>query len=343
MTGGKKLSIPPELREEVERKSPEERRKIEQVWTLLEHLERDAPDVPGTDEAWADLTQRIASGSTAARNHRRAAGRGPNRHALRRMAAGAAALVCVLALGVWLWRQPVTVVVPAGAQHTVTLPDGSTAHLNSTSRLQYHRSFQRWPLVPDAKRRVTLEGEAFFDVVHMEERPFVVETFNAHIEVLGTQFNVRARQGQWEGATQVTLASGRVRVSAPAHPDEAMLLSEAGQTARVGDTTSMRAPALSPTQNLEHVLVWRKQGFVADNQPLASILAEVERRYALALTIDASIALTDSMSIFYPRGTTAERIIHDLCLSRDWRYRAVSGGFSIFPADSSETIQEPGS
>ncbi len=332
MKGAKHPSLPPELRDQIE--TPEARRKIEQVWSLLGRLERHALETPPTEAAWIDLQQRLGTSASTTR----AARRTPDRPRQRRRRSGmglsmVAGLVVVL-LGVWVWRAQVTVVVPRAAHITVTLPDGSTAHLNSDSRLRYRSGFLAWPFMPAGERRVTLEGEAFFEVVR-GTRPFVVETFNARLEVLGTQFNVRARQGPLEGQTQVTLATGRVLVTD--HLEYTMILSEAGQVARVGEAAAASAPLAMPIGRLNWVLAWRQRGFAVVDQPLAFVLAEVERRYALSIDVEEGIALTVPLTLFYPRGATAEAIIHDICLSEGCRYRATSRGMALFPADSSST------
>lgn len=333
MKGGKDVPMPPTLREQVEQRPPEARRKIERVWRLLGHLETDRLDVPETDEAWADLQQRLDAAAPAAKAGRRAPDRARRRHSARRRWGVTVGLgVAVLMLGLWVWPQSVEVVVPRGAQRVVSLPDGSTVHLNSDSRLRYRQGFQAWPFVAASVRAVQLDGEAFFEVEH-GTRPFVVETFNARVEVLGTAFNVRARQGPWEEETRVTLASGRVQVTAPQDPDYAMMLSEAGQVARVGAATAAPEGTAEAEDGAQRLLVWRQQGFSVVNQPLAFILAEIERRFALEIAVEPGMALTDSMSLFYPRGTSAEQIIHDICLAQHCRYRETSGGFAMFPAN----------
>ena len=328
--------MPPELGNQVANKAPEARRKIEQVWGLLGRLERDALDAPPTEAAWTDLQPRLDASPSTTRAARRTPDRPPARQGRRRSWVGlsmVAGLVVVL-LGVRVSRAQVTVVVPRAAQITVTLPDGSTAHLNSDSRLRYRSGFLAWPFMPAGERRVTLEGEAFFEVVR-DARPFVVETFNARVEVLGTQFNVRARQGPLEGETKVTLATGRVLVTDQADLDYTMVLSQAGQMACVGEAAT--APPSAPVGRLNRVLAWRQRGFAVVDQPLAFVLAEVERRYALSIDVEEGIALTVSLTLFYPRGATAEEIIHDICLSEGCRYRATSRGMALFPAGSSST------
>ena len=337
MKGGKNPSMPPELRDQLESQPPEARRKIEQVWGLLGHLEHDALDAPPTDAAWDDLQQRLDEPPSTMRADRPAPDRARAQKSRRRAWAGLSMVagLVVVVLGLWTWQAQVTVSVPRGEQYTATLPDGSTVHLNSDSRLRYRSGFLAWPFVPAGERRVTLEGEAFFEVVR-GARPFVVETFNARVEVLGTQFNVRARQGPLEGETQVTLATGRVLVTDQADLEVSTILSEAGQMARVG-TVAAPDTLASPDRRLNRVLAWRQQGFAVVNKPLSFVLAEVERRYALSIRVEDGIALTASMTVFYPRGTTAEEIIHDVCLSEGCRYRATSRGFVLFPADSSST------
>ncbi len=334
MKGGQHGSMPPALDDEIARGAPEKRRKMEQVWHLLGRLEDDALNVPGTEEAWADLQTRLDPPAPPPQTAR-APDRRPARHRARRMrwAGVPIAGLAVLLLGVWLWHQPTEVVVPPGAQRIVTLPDGSTAQLNSASRLHYRRGFHTWPFTPDAQRVVRLEGEAFFEVVHDPARPFVVETFNARVEVLGTQVNVRARQASWEDETRVMLASGRIRVTARQDPEHPVTLAEAGQTARIGPEAAPPDSAQVQPAAMQRLLVWREDGFSVVDKPLAFILAEVERRFAVSIDVEAGVVLTDSLNLFYPRGATAEQIIHDICLAQGYRYRQTSSGYAVFPAD----------
>ena len=77
-------------------------------------------------------------------------------------------------------------VIPRGGENTVILADGTTVHLNAGSKLTYPVRFA-------GKRRVVaLEGEAYFDVVKDETRPFIVQTHLGEVTVLGTAFNINA-------------------------------------------------------------------------------------------------------------------------------------------------------
>ncbi|WP_010528500.1 FecR family protein, partial [Thermophagus xiamenensis] len=76
----------------------------------------------------------------------------------------------------------VEVVVPLGARIKTQLPDGTTAWLNSGSTLSY--------TIPFKQRKVTLEGEGFFNVRKDSIHPFVVKGKQGAVRVLGTRFNI---------------------------------------------------------------------------------------------------------------------------------------------------------
>ena len=84
------------------------------------------------------------------------------------------------------------------------LADGTKVWLNSASRLIYPQSFM------GKERRVVLSGEAFFDVAHDAERPFIVETSRMNVKVLGTRFNVNDYDDNEEVST--TLVNGSVEI-----------------------------------------------------------------------------------------------------------------------------------
>lgn len=93
---------------------------------------------------------------------------------------------------------------------TVTMPfdlaDGTRVTLNKSSSIRFLAENE------DGEREVQLTGDAFFDVARDEEAPFVIETQQVEIEVLGTSFYVDSRTSQ--SAIQVIVQSGQVAVRA---------------------------------------------------------------------------------------------------------------------------------
>lgn len=110
-----------------------------------------------------------------------------------------------------------TITVPAGQRANLTLADGTNVWLNARSEMRYPAVFT------GNKREITLDGEAYFEVTHNEDKPFVVQTNKCNVEVLGTKFNVEAYSDSEDFCT--SLMEGSVRVSDKRNPSETVLLS----------------------------------------------------------------------------------------------------------------------
>lgn len=94
--------------------------------------------------------------------------------------------------------------VPSGQQAELTLPDGSKIWLNSKSQLTYPGTFS------GNTREVKLDGEAYFQVSHNIEKPFVVKTSHLDVKVLGTSFNVTSYSD--EDNISLALETGSISV-----------------------------------------------------------------------------------------------------------------------------------
>lgn len=109
-----------------------------------------------------------------------------------------------------------TIIVPAGQRVNLELPDGTTVWLNARSEMKYPAVFS------GTKREIKLDGEAYFDVSHNAEKPFVVHTQKCDIEVLGTKFNVEAYSDSKDFST--ALMEGSVKVTDNISPAHSILL-----------------------------------------------------------------------------------------------------------------------
>jgi transmembrane sensor len=87
----------------------------------------------------------------------------------------------------------------------ITLPDGSIVKMNASTRIEYPQSFSA------NARKVKLSGEAFFQVTRDTLHPFIIETSNASVEVLGTSFNVSAYPSA--RLVEVNVESGKVKLT----------------------------------------------------------------------------------------------------------------------------------
>ena len=92
-----------------------------------------------------------------------------------------------------------------GTKASYTLSDGSFIHLNAASNLSFPEAFS------EKNRIVKMGGEAYFNIKRDEERPFIIETDELKIKVLGTSFDVKAYEEEEE--ISVSVESGKVMVS----------------------------------------------------------------------------------------------------------------------------------
>ena len=313
----------PDLKALLSRVPPEEAARLGEVWAAVGADEPTAfPGDAAAEAARARLPDALPE--TAHRNGTaRLADRRPHtlpkRRPLGRWMALAAALL-VGALGLFWWMQPVMHVAPLGEQMAVELPDGSGVVLDSGARLRHARRF-------GAERRVVLDGEAFFDV-RAAEAPFVVETFNAEVRVLGTRFGVRAWRGL-EHATTVALETGRVVLTPRAAPDQAVEMAP-GETRRVLgiEAVALAAPALS----VDEATAWRRGDFFVKDQPVDEILHDVERRFAVDLRYDPATLGQRRLSLKITQPKDAEAVVRALATALGLQYRERTDGFAIFEA-----------
>jgi len=111
------------------------------------------------------------------------------------------------------------IIVPKGERSKVVLPDGSTVQLNGGSQLKFSPAFR------SGTRTVLLEGEAFFEIASDKFHPFLVNTGNLQIEVLGTSFNVSSYPD--DEAITTFLEEGQVKVHIDGREDLFLKPSEA--------------------------------------------------------------------------------------------------------------------
>lgn len=108
-----------------------------------------------------------------------------------------------------------------------TLEDGSVVYLAGNTSLHYPEHF------PADKREVSLQGNALFDITGNRTRPFLIETEDVQIEVLGTAFNVKSDD---KVPFELSVQRGEVKVT----------LKKSGQVVHVkaGETASLQSKAL---------------------------------------------------------------------------------------------------
>ncbi|MCM5662659.1 FecR family protein [Galbibacter mesophilus] len=167
-----------------------------------------------------------------------------------------------------------TLYVPIGGIYSVQLPDGSMVWLNSNSTLTYPEAFR------GDTRTVTLEGEAFFEVVKNKGQ-FIVKTENQDVTVLGTSFNVSAYKD--ENFFSSTLVEGKVKLSS--EETEEVILAP-GERGYLKNDSSKRVYVSKV--DVRNYSSWKDGVFYFENEGLPTILKKVGRWYGFEVKfIDA--------------------------------------------------------
>lgn len=160
---------------------------------------------------------------------------------------------------------------PAGQHVSKILPEGSTVHLNAGTTLSYHPHWWRF------SRILKLDGEAYFEVE--EGKQFLVKSAQGTTEVLGTSFNIYARNGEY----RVHCLTGQVKVE-----------TDAGKTKTLDPNQSLRVSNRGEVEyqtdvKAENAISWTDNRFVFTSVPLTEVFKEMERQFDIRIELASGI------------------------------------------------------
>lgn len=214
----------------------------------------------------------------------------------------------------FLWKnipvKPDTVVslsVPYGERREVRLPDASTVFLNAGSNIRYLASFD------GETRRVWLSGEAYFSVTRDASRPFMVETEHLSVEVLGTEFNVKAYPD--ETRTTATLNSGKIKVETKT--EQSYVLTPNRQLSY--DRRSKKIHIASV--NAGDCSGWKEGHLIFDNMSLSEILSAVERKFDVSIRSDSAVDSGNCYSVKFVQDETLSGVMKILGTTCGFSFR----------------------
>lgn len=164
-----------------------------------------------------------------------------------------------------------------GQRTMVQLADGSNVWLNADSRLEHSKKFSR---------EVSLQGEAFFEIVEIKDKPFVIHTAGATIRVMGTLVNVRSYPE--EERIETTLVNGKATLESEDRRLRQVALAP-GQQAIVEKTSGKLI--LENQADAERSTAWKNGVIVFDDQPFSEIKTILERWYDVTIHVQDEEAL----------------------------------------------------
>mgnify|MGYP000539234661 FL=1 len=157
-----------------------------------------------------------------------------------------------------------TLSLPKGSKPIrLLLSDGSLVWLNAASSITYPTAFV------GKERKVSMMGEAYFEVSENKAMPFFVEHDQLLIKVLGTHFNVNTYEN--EASNKVTLLSGLVDVGN----------GKISKRLVPGQQASVSKTVFSVDENIDtdEVLAWKNGQFYFGGSDIRSIMKQIERYY----------------------------------------------------------------
>lgn len=211
-----------------------------------------------------------------------------------------------------------TLSTPKGGQYQVVLSDGTKVWLNSASSLKY-------PVVFGAEQRVVvLSGEAYFEVAPASSPagngggwPFIVNTDQQQVEVLGTHFNISAYRDDRE--TKTTLVEGKVRVSRQG-------LYKEGKPSSVILNPGQQSIIRYDSQHISHANInifeeisWKDGIFIFGDEPIRNIMRRLSRWYNVEIDYRGNV---DDIKFFgnYSRDKSLQNLLKNMELTGKVRF-----------------------
>jgi len=191
------------------------------------------------------------------------------------------AAAIVILLGVtWIYTNQLSApemirVASLNEQKEVILPDNSKVYLNANTSIEYPEHFR------GNTREIKLNGEAFFEITKDRAHPFIIHTENVYTKVLGTSFNILARNKS--NKVVVSVKTGKVEVGIDQQSNVKL---EPGYTAMVDLTTNSLEKINTPSDNY---LSWKTKELIFEDVTIAELIPVLNSYYNIEISANQEI------------------------------------------------------
>jgi ferric-dicitrate binding protein FerR (iron transport regulator) len=246
----------------------------------------------------------------------------PTRHRLR-IIKYAAAIFLLLSASFLAWylysahttvpAQPLAVMPKPITDQCLTLSDGSKVLLHKDAHIYFDPTFS------GKTREVTLVGEAYFDIRH-DDRPFIVHTGPITTTVLGTAFNINAR----EKAFTVTVLKGKVKVD---NGTGAFSILKRNEQVMV-DLINHKLKKIQVDAKEE--IAWKKPYLLFNDVSMKEAVEELQQRFRVAITLANPSSENCHVTASFTQGESLEQIVKVLSKINNMEYKSIAeGGFEL--------------
>lgn len=272
--------------------------KMEKQWSALKGMKE--PEGPDAGKAWDKLHARLDNEklipvqSNTISNKR-----------MPKLLRAAAVIVIIAGVSTVIYnalnRKPAVEMVQLNTGNETntlikTLNDGSVIYIAQNSLFSFPREFE------NKSRNVELKGEAFFDIAPNPDKPFIIETDEALIEVLGTAFNVKTQDGK---GFELYVDRGKVKVSLRKDPAHTELVS-------AGERVTTIKNNLVKTKRIDNKAdAWYTQRMHFKDESLQNIINVLNRNFNTTFVVAEKETGNRKLTVTFGRetaGTMAELI-----------------------------------
>lgn len=188
----------------------------------------------------------------------------------------------------------------------VLLPDGTEIWLNAASSLKYPETFDA-----ASQRRVTLSGEAFFQVAKDPAHPFIVKTALQEVRVLGTHFNINSYSN--EPATTTTLLEGSVLVSS---------LKLGQKVLRPGEQSILNTERIQvESADVDETTAWKNGEFIFSGYDFRTVMRKIERWYNIEVIYEPSAPTNLQLGGFSSRSRNISTVLKMIAKTGEVHFR----------------------
>lgn len=167
------------------------------------------------------------------------------------------------------------IIAPMGTRTKFSLPDGSTGYLNAGSSIRFATVFK------EKSREVSLNGEAYFDVISNPHKPFVVSGKNIRVAAYGTAFNVEAYPE--DQTSEVTLVKGKVEIFGEKNDKvQSLGILDPGEMCVFNNAESS---SKFIRVDVSKITSWRDGKLVFINEPFSEVVKKLNRKYSVNIVI----------------------------------------------------------
>jgi transmembrane sensor len=189
-------------------------------------------------------------------------------------------------------------VVPQGERSELVLSDGSRVWVNAGSTIRFPNVFN------SITRDVWLDGEAYFEVTHDRNKPFLVHTSDLDVRVHGTKFNVKAYSA--EDIIEATLIEGSVSLETrnvfnhksqevflqPNHKaiylKKKIAVKDVDLMREVTEPLQIKRIIVTKPIQVEPAISWRDGKLVFVDETFENIAVKLERRFGVTIKIESN-------------------------------------------------------